>query len=395
MPMAMLMPLQRRPGSTCRARAAHRAHRTHPAHPAHPARQHGVSLVELMIGLVLGLVVTLVVAQVLSFAEGQRRLTSGGSDAQVNGALALYTLQRELQMAGYGLTGDQAALGCPVQARFGNAGAAFTWALAPVTITDGANGAPDQITLLSANRPFSVPMLVTVDHAKAGDRFVVRSLIGAAASDLLIAVPDGYDAATNWCTAFNVSSIAGTNQLVHASGASGPWNQSGASSIMPDSGYPAGTTLVNAGQLINRSFGVSASNGLRQRTLNLATAASDEQELFAQVVNLQALYGKDTNSDGIVDTYDTTTPTTNALWRQVLAIRLAVVARSAHYDKNEVTTAEPLWDVGTSATVAGAATCGTSKCLTLKVDRLADWQHYRYTVFDVVAPLRNLLWGGV
>jgi type IV pilus assembly protein PilW len=368
----------------------------HPGRTRHGWRQQprGVSLVELMIGLALGLVVTLVVAQVLSFAEGQKRITSGGSDAQVNGALALYTLQRELQMAGYGLTGDQAALGCPVHARFGNAGAAFTWPLAPVSITDGANGASDQITILSASRPFSVPLLVTVDHAKAGDRFVVRSPIGVAAGDLLIAVPEGYSAATNWCTAFNVSSLAGSNQLVHASGASGPWNQAGGSSIMPDAGYPAGTMLVNAGQLINRNFGISASNALRQRSLNLATAASDEQELFPQLVNLQAMYGKDTNDDGVVDTYDTTTPTTNAGWRQVLAIRLAVVARSVNYDKNEVTTAEPLWDVGTSATVAGSAACGASQCLTLKVDSLADWKHYRYSVFDVVAPLRNLLWGG-
>jgi type IV pilus assembly protein PilW len=381
----MVTPLHRLPGRARRARLAHSTRH---------APQHGVSLVELMIGMVLGLVVTLVVAQVLSFAEGQKRITSGGSDAQVNGALALYTLQRELQMAGYGLTGDQAALGCPIQAKFGNSGAAFSWALAPVTITDGANGAPDQITILSASRPFSVPMLVTVDHAKAGDRFVVRSPIGVAVGDLLIAVPDGYTAAANWCTAFNVSSLAGTNQLVHANGAGAPWNQAGASSIMPAAGYPAGTTLVNAGQLINRSFGVSATNALRQRTLNLATAATDEQELFPQVVNLQALYGKDTNNDGVVDTYDTTTPTTNALWRQVLAIRLAVVARSAQYDKNEITTAEPLWNVGTAATVSGATTCGTSKCLTLKVDGLADWKHYRYTVFDVVAPLRNLLWGG-
>jgi type IV pilus assembly protein PilW len=373
--------------STAMARALYRRRSRH-------APSRGVSLVELMIGLALGLVVTLVVAQVLSFAEGQKRITSGGSDAQVNGALALYTLQRELQMAGYGLTGDQAALGCPIQAKFGNAGAAFNWALAPVSITDGANGTPDQITVLSAGRAFSVPLLVTVDHAKAGDRFVVRSTIGVAVGDLLIAVPDGYAAATNWCTAFNVSSIAGTNQLVHANGASAPWNQSGAASIMPDAGYPAGTALVNAGQLINRSFGISANNALRQRTLNLATAATEDQELFPQVVNLQALYGKDTNNDGVVDTYNTTTPTTNALWRQVLAIRLAVVVRSVNFDKQEVTTAEPLWDVGNSATVAGSTACGESQCLSLKVDALADWKHYRYTVFDVVAPLRNLLWGG-
>jgi type IV pilus assembly protein PilW len=357
-----------------------------------PAR--GASLVELMIGLALGLMVTLVVAQVMTYAEAQRRITTGGGDAQVNGALALYTMQRELQMSGYGLTSDQDSLGCPIKARFGNGGSNFNWTLAPVTIIDGAAGAPDQIAILSASRPYSVPLTVTVDHAQTGDRFAVHSAIGASQGDLMIAVPAGFNAATNWCTAFSVSSIAGSNQLVHASNATGPWNQSAGSAILPVGGYPAGSLLVNAGQLISRNFQVTATQDLNQRTLNTATATSQDLALFPQIVNLQAMYGKDSNADGVVDRYDNVTPTTNAGWRQVLAVRLAVVARSAAYSKEEVTQAEPLWDVGNAVTVAGTSACGSSQCITLKVDALADWKHYRYTVFNVVAPLRNMLWGG-
>ena len=361
-----------------------------------PARApgRGASLVELMIGLALGLVVTLVVAQVMSQAERQKRITTGSGDALVNGSLALYTLQREVQMAGYGLTSDQDALGCPVKARFGNAGAAFTWTLAPVTITDGANGAPDEIAILSASRPYSVPLLVTVNHANNGDRYLVHSAIGAGAGDMMIAVPRGFDALTNWCTAFSVSSIAGSNQLVHAAGATGRWNQDAASAILPGAGYPAGTLLVNAGQLINRSFQVTATQALRQLTLNTATAVSDSLELFPQIVNLQAMYGKDTDADGAVDRYDNVTPSSNAQWRQVLAVRLAVVARSTTYNPDEITQDGPLWELGSAVTVAGASDCGASKCIRLKVDALADWKHYRYSVFDVVAPLRNMLWGG-
>lgn len=355
-------------------------------------RGRGVTLIELMVGLVLGLVVTLVVSQVMSFAEGQKRTTTGGSDAQVNGALALYTLQREIQMAGYGLATYPAALGCPVQARH-SSGTVYNWTLAPVTITDGANGAPDTLNLLSANRGYSVPMLATVEHLQAGDRFVVRSMIGAAVGDLMIAVPALYDA-TNWCALFNVSALSGDNQIVHATGALGPWNQDAADTVFPAGGYAAGSIIVNAGQLVSRSFEVTAENTLRQVTVNTSTAAQQNQELFPQIVNLQALYGKDTNADGVVDTYDNATPTTNAGWREVLTIRLAVVARSLTYDKDEVTTAEPLWDVGTSATVTGAAVCGTSRCVTLKVDGLADWKHYRYQLFEVIVPLRNMLWNG-
>lgn len=367
----------------------------HASSPFVRLRQRGVTLVELMVALVLGLVVTLVVSQIMSFSEGQKRITTGGADAQVNGALALYTLQREIQMAGYGLTMDKDALGCPIKTQHATGGAA-TWRLAPIVITDGADGAPDTISLLTAERAYSIPLTVSVDHAKDGDRFTVRSVVGVAAGDVLIAVPEPYSA-TRHCTLFGVTSIVGTNQLVHAPGASGAgvWNQDGAASIFPAAGYPAGTLLVNAGQIVNRVFEVSGQN-LWQRTLNTASGDVDSQELFPQIVNLQALYGKDTSAtpDGVIDVYDNITPTTNDGWRRVLAVRIAVVARSATYQKEEVTTAEPQWDVGTTTTVAGASDCGASKCLTLKIDGLvADWKHYRYSVFEVVAPLRNMLWG--
>ncbi len=357
----------------------------------HPSR--GVTLIELMIGLAMGLVVTLVTMQVLSFAESQKRIATGGSDAQTNAVLGLHALQREIQMAGYGLTIEQQALGCPIKARLGNAGTDFTWTLAPVVITDGASGAPDRIAVLSASRAYSVPLILTVDHASTADRFVVRSPLGAAAGDMLIAVPDGYDAATNWCTAFSMSALNGSNQIVHASGAASPWSQEPLHSIMPAAGYLSGSLLLNAGQLLNRSFEVTAGQTLRQRTLLSTTATVQDQDLFPQVVNLQALYGKDTNADGVVDSYDNATPTTNAGWRQVLAVRLALVTRSANPSRDEVTQTQPVWDVGSSVTVAGATTCGSSKCVTLKVDHLADWKYYRYTVLDVVAPLRNMLWG--
>jgi type IV pilus assembly protein PilW len=57
-----------------------------------------------------------------------------------------------------------------------------------------------------------------------------------------------------------------------------------------------------------------------------------------------------------------------------------------------VTNAAPKWDVGTAITVAGAATCGASKCLNIKVDHLTDWQRYRYRLFDTVIPLKNMMW---
>ena len=78
-------------------------------------RARGVSLIELMVGLLIGLLAVLVISQVLFAVEGQKRTTTSGADAQLTGTLALYTLQRELEMAGYGLTTSQLGLGCTIR----------------------------------------------------------------------------------------------------------------------------------------------------------------------------------------------------------------------------------------------------------------------------------------
>lgn len=353
---------------------------------ARRAAERGVTLIELMVGLLLGLVVVLVTTQVMSFAEGQKRVTTDGGDAQVNGALGLYTLQREIQMAGYGLIDAPNSLGCPIVANHATTGA-FSWTLAPVVIAAGANGAPDSVTLMTSSRAYAVPGIVSVNHPITANQFTLRSALGFSVNDIVIAVPAAYSA-VDWCSAYQVTQIVNGNQLVH--GVASPWN-SGAQ-VAPAAGYNAGDLLVNAGQLVMRTFMVGTDYSLQQRTLDLASGGMQSQELFPQIVNLRALYGKDTNGDNLVDTYDNVTPTTNAGWRQVLAVRIALVARSGSYQKEEVTVAAPKWDVGKVANVTGATACGNSKCLDLVVSRVPDWKRYRYSVFEVTVPLRNVIW---
>jgi type IV pilus assembly protein PilW len=49
----------------------------------------GFTLIELMVGLVIGLVAILAMMNVMINSEEQKRTTTGGMDAQVNGSLAL------------------------------------------------------------------------------------------------------------------------------------------------------------------------------------------------------------------------------------------------------------------------------------------------------------------
>jgi type IV pilus assembly protein PilW len=142
-----------------------------------------------------------------------------------------------------------------------------------------------------------------------------------------------------------------------------------------------------------RTYSVSAAGNLQVKEVSSADGSSTTQDLYPQIVNLKVLYGKDANGDGVVDTYDTTAPTTNADWKKVLSVRIALVARSNQYEKDVVTTAAPQWDLGSATTVTGAATCNsTSQCLTLGVSQVTDWQHYRFKVYDTIVPLRNMLW---
>jgi type IV pilus assembly protein PilW len=345
-------------------------------------RKHaGFTLIELMVGMVVGLLTTIVIAQMLSLAEGQRRAATSGTDAQVNGALALYTLQRDLQMAGYGIS-DPDAFGCTINAQY-SGGSALTMTMAPAIITDGGTaGDPDTITILSSNKTnASVPLLVTEVHTQSATNFVVQSALMAATGDIMVAVPKSWDS-TSTCTLFNVTSTT-TTTVVHAS--TGAWNAT-LSALMPSAGYVAKSYLINFGNLVYRTYSINSSHMLQAADLSSSAGTTTTTESYPEIVNLQALYAVDSDGDGVIDAFTTTTPTTAVGWQRVLGIRVAVLARSSQYEKNVVTTTAPTWSVRMNATDTADTT------LTLRVDQLTDWQHYRYRVYDTMVPLRNVLW---
>lgn len=361
------------------------------------ARQAGFTLIELMVGLTLGLLTVAIITQVVVMAEGQKRTTTHGADAQLSGALALYAIQQEAQMAGYGVSANPLALGCDVRYQVDTLAGSFT--LAPVLIADGSNGS-DTITFLRSGKPsFSVPIRVSENHPQAGNSFVVQSSVGVAPGDLLMAVPPTPDA-SNWCSVIEASAGATGTTVPHATNSG--WNP--AASVFPATGYAAGSYLINLGNLSLHQFALDSNNqALQKSQLVKGTGAwSAAQDLQPQIVMLRALYGKDTNADGVVDQYNRTLPANNAEWQQVLSLRVLVVARSAQFEKDPVASPDidvagktVTWDVGTTdVTVTGATACHTnSQCLSISLAFLgADWANYRYKVYDTVIPLRNRLW---
>ncbi len=366
------------------------------ASPRKRTRQSGFTLIELMVGAVLGMLTVIVIAQVLAESEGRRRTVATGSDAEVNGSLSLFSLQRDIQVSGYGIASNQAALGCTVQAKY-DTSSAFNFALAPVVITNGTSDAPDSISILfGSSQSSSVPLKVTEDHPQTQDYFIVESGLGVRQGDQLIVVPATIDS-THQCTLLSATNdttasdtTLGLTRIPHTSASK--WNQP---TIFPSDGYVANSYLLNLGSLTQRTYSISSSYTLQTEVRASSNGATSTTDLYPNVVNLQALYGKDTDNNGSVDRFDHETPATAAEWKQVLSIKLAIVTRSTQYEQKEVTTTDPLWDIGGTITPTGETTetChGTSTCIALKVSTLSDWKHYRYKVYSTTVPLRNMLW---
>lgn len=415
----------------------------------HPHHQGGATLVELMVGVVIGLLAVLVIAQVALVYEGQKRSITSGSDVQVNGALALQTLHRDMQMSGYGLTsafsGSPYSAGCVISARRNDLPVTTApQLLAPVLITNGNNGSTDTVQVLSSgNRGFSVPIKLGADHAPADSYFLLQDgagganpgvNIGNAQGDLMLAIYARQPPDASLCTLFSInvdgmtpllrnptsgietngaplgtvdpgtplveaaSAPAGTaavgRRIGHTASTSnnhGLWNVG--TPLIPTI-YKADTTyLVNLGrtsELVFRSYSTDA-GGLFLTTFNADSATTTTQNLYANIVSLQAVYGKalGLNPQQVTD-WNATDPALDVVdksgtpivgWTRVLAVRIAVVARSPQFEKSVVTpVGQPVWHVD------------GVKTETIKVDTDADWQHYRYKVFETVVPLRNMIW---
>ncbi len=377
--------------------------------------QRGMTLIELMVALVLGLVTTYFISQVFAVAESYKRTATFGSDAQVNGAVAIHTLRSHLMGSGYGVISAPSALGCPIYGEFGTSGSTTATPpipLAPVVITaaTSASAPSDTVSVLTSTKSsFAAPMLVKDTHLATDGTaaFTIESgTHGVKVDDTIVAVPSGWTAASK-CMLFTVTedtsvpaTTLGKSIIPHvASPAASSWNAAPTAS-WPTGGFPEQSLIFNFGAMRRMNFGVSG-DAFEVVTWTAQGIGAAEQ-LNSGIVLLKALYGRDTDANGTVDTLDTTTPIDNAGWRSVKTVRFAVVARSGQRERDEVTAAAPTWNVGAGAAVSyvgapgdAATVCAATapSCeLPLPLAHVSDWKHYRYKVFDTAVQVRNLMW---
>lgn len=367
-------------------------------------REAGFTIIELMVGLLVGMFVTLGVTYVLMNMEGQKRTVTSGSDAQLTGAMALATLARALQPAGYGFNQVPGVMGCALANKYGGGGLKeMPERLVPVEIEDGKDGAPDTIRVFASGKEsYAMPLRLnqTYDPAVIGadNQFVPLALAGvsprdaAYPGDLMVAAVDDKQP----CEIFQVTTTAAGAIGREDDGA---WN----ATDFPGQIYRSGNYLINLGQPIDVTLGVSADGALTSKSLIFSDAGvpsyTEAVAVHRDIVNLQAMYGKDTSAtpDGAIDEWTSVKPTNNAQWQQVVALRVAVVARSTQFEREEVSPNLPQWEVGSEIPVAGTQPCRQnteSQCLDLTIPELPGdaHKHYRYKVFDSIIPLRNMVW---
>lgn len=329
-------------------------------------RVRGVSLIELLVGIVVAMAAVLVIMQMFRMAEGMRRSTAGGDDAQTTGAIALSLLQRDLRQAGQGLMNPQ-MLGCA-------------------------------LTLPNTNTvPLLAPLLINPAGIPAGDANTDVLLVSYGAGDsspegsLISAQPTATSYAVTAPLSFQV-----TDRIIITT---------------PTRAFPCtlnltGLTANPAGGLISVQTAVaSASNGV---VFNLGPAprfiayavrgarltacdfmaqnctssdAANWTEVADNIVSLRALYAQDTAAprNGRVGVYNQTTPTMSAAtsWcalTRIVGVSLTLVARNRQPEKNDVPASAPTWSGQASAPISLGG---------------SDATKYRYKTFETTIPMRN------
>ena len=367
--------------------------------------QRGFGLIEVMVAMLIGMLASIVIFQVASVSERQKRTTTGSADAQTNAAFALYAIERDAKMAGFGLEADTLA-GCKKTYSYFNDGENAPASLkaydlpAAISLKDGAGSIPDRIQIVYYSNPaednFIIPSgaTLTSEMVAPGDDIFVNSTAGCEKGKLAllqqVQIEEEYK-----CTVIQVTDVNyGTSKITHAAGGPPTYN--------PPVAYMTANTwpTYKKGDVLR--CGVSVSPTTRTYSLDSVTnelkaedsaAGGGSQTISANIVALQAQYGVADAGATAVNRADQWTDATGnwaegalsvANGKRIKALRVAVVARSSEYEKPEgnacTTTTSDMVD-GWSAWANLSA-----------VKNLPDWQCYRYKVVETVIPLRNVIW---
>lgn len=355
-------------------------------------RERGMSLVEVMVGVAIGLIGILIITQAYLTSDKFSRSTLGAGSGQTNGLIALFTIQRDAEMAGYGLN-QSAALGCGTLYYYYNGnysanvpGQAAGTALPPLTLAPvyiDSSVTPNRVTMMFSSG--STRMVPGTIATFTPPYTTVDGTAGFFSGDFVMLVSQS---AGGNCTLAQLTAVQPVSSQLQFNTA--PYNPPTWGSFPTT--YATNDLIFDIGNPSVRTYSI-ASPAVGQYRLQvtdslLITGGGVAQDLADDVVDLRAEYGKDdgavvgtTAGDGVVDEYNNSPPVTSTDWSQVLSIRVGVLARIGNYEKPSTpggacsaTTTAPTWAGGSFTVPEGLPSC------------------YRYRVYQTIVPIRNLIW---
>jgi type IV pilus assembly protein PilW len=387
----------------------------------HLVKQHGFSLIELMVGLVIGLLMSLVVYNALNVNEGRKRTTTSLNDINQAGSYAIYQLDKLVRSAGSGFTGggDQVAAdyayGCRLDMALSGtqltpattfpapfASVATTVRVAPVIIYDGAAGAGgDVIVTMAGNAGLGESPTGFSSLASTATLNLINHA-GIRANDVVLLADKG--TAISPCLMQQVAStfnpIAGGSVVALAGN-----YYSAMINTRSVTDFTATSQTINLGQAPQLNmFGVMANGSsyslmkydLMQNRQTSITSANPNPSVYVDgVYQLQALYGVDTSPATSSLTWVAPTGTFSsanlltgtlaaaATLKRIKAIKIGVVMRTSLLER-EAVSGGPAQAVSVSPIILFN---DTTAPVTVNLTPTT----YRYRSFEAVIPLRNTL----
>jgi type IV pilus assembly protein PilW len=332
-------------------------------------RQHGFSLIELMVGIVIGLIAVLVIYQIFAAAEGIKRNTTGAGDAQQNGLLSSFMLSIELANASNGIAvAAKDLMTCPA-----TASAATSFRPIPILITDGGAGVSDEFVVYYSQSNSGIVLAPFTSPAPPGNPFIVRSPMGFKAGDIVVAVSEGGS-----CAATQIAGITAPD---------GDGKVTITPAVAPAFTLGAGAYLVNMGPSGGQQrVRFDVNNGvLRSTSLwdanGQAAGGPTPNPISSNVVMMKLQYGV-VDAGNVFTWVNPTAPWSAAevlagnaaKLRQIQSVRIGVVVRSEQQDDSVPASAWSLF-------------CNPGPCVTGPL--LAG---FRYRTYETAIPLRNPVW---
>ena len=368
------------------------------------SNQKGVSVIETMVGLALGILVTLVITQVWALFESQKQRSISSTAAQSSGLLAMTELEQDIRSAGAGLN-NALAFACTNVYSYSQNGSvivspmpayAGSLGLVPVQITDGGNGINSSDTLIvkrGSDFLGSIATTISTTMPSSSSELNVSSTAGFFTDDVVIAV----DSSSGVCTVMKLTQVqAAASKLQHNPGGSATNNPSNAfqnTAAWPS--YPSGAQVFKIGELLSHVYTV---NGKKELSLVDYTNAftTITSQLASDIVSIKAQYGVANSGSQNVSAWVKADAASG--WNvlnadkvmRIKAIRLVVVSRST---KKEATNVSFPCTNSTGTVLNANGPCAWSDSeplINLSAD--ADWQKYRYRVYQTIIPIRNIIW---